>query len=47
MSLINKCVYISIGKKRFRESYGLYYEDVDVGDIIEHFDLACESEIIS
>lgn len=29
-------LYKKVGEKRYRETYGLYYEDFEVGDIFEH-----------
>lgn len=29
-------VYKQVGEKRYRESFGLYFEDFEVGDIFEH-----------
>lgn len=29
-------MYKQVGDKRYRESYGLYYEDFEVGDVFEH-----------
>ena len=28
--------YKKVGKNRYRETYGLYYEDFEVGDVFEH-----------
>ncbi|HLH75357.1 MAG TPA: MaoC/PaaZ C-terminal domain-containing protein [Candidatus Binataceae bacterium] len=29
-------MYKQVGDKRYRETYGLYYEDFEVGDVFEH-----------
>ncbi len=29
-------MYKEIGAKRYRETFGLYYEDFEIGDVIEH-----------
>lgn len=34
---MNKITYLKIGEQRYRESWGLYYEDFIIGDVIEHF----------
>lgn len=36
MSLETLRAYKKIGERRFREQHGLYYEDVVVGEIVEH-----------
>lgn len=34
--LEHKSAYIRIGARRYRETYGLYFEDFEVGDVLEH-----------
>jgi itaconyl-CoA hydratase len=29
-------MYKQVGERRFRETYGLYYEDFEIGDVFEH-----------
>jgi hypothetical protein len=29
-------VYRELGSKRFRETFGLCYEDLEIGDVFEH-----------
>ena len=29
-------MYKKVGEHRYRETYGLYYEDFEVGDVFEH-----------
>jgi itaconyl-CoA hydratase len=36
MSLEDIRAYKKVGERRFREALGLYYEDVEVGEIVEH-----------
>jgi len=35
--LIEVAAFKKIGEKRYRESFGLYYEDFEVGSTIEHY----------
>lgn len=34
--LESKSAYVKVGDQRYRESWGLYYEELNVGDVIEH-----------
>ena len=34
--LESKSAYLKIGDQRYRESWGLYYEEFNIGDVIEH-----------
>ncbi len=29
-------MYKKVGQKRYRETYGLYYEELEIGDVFEH-----------
>jgi itaconyl-CoA hydratase len=29
-------MYKQVGRKRYRETYGLYYEELEIGDVFEH-----------
>lgn len=32
----SKSAYVRVGDRRYRESWGLYYEEFTIGDVIEH-----------
>lgn len=34
--LDNKRAYIKVAEKRFRQTHGLYFEEFEVGDVLEH-----------
>jgi itaconyl-CoA hydratase len=34
--LESKSAYVKVGAQRYRESWGLYYEEFNIGDVIEH-----------
>lgn len=34
--LESKSAYVKLGDQRYRESWGLYYEEFNVGDVVEH-----------
>ena len=34
--LEDKSAYIKLGENRYRETYGLYFEEFEVGDVFEH-----------
>lgn len=34
--LESKSAYVKLGNQRYRESWGLYYEEFTVGDVVEH-----------
>jgi itaconyl-CoA hydratase len=34
--LESKSAYVKLGEQRYRESWGLYYEEFTVGDVVEH-----------
>jgi itaconyl-CoA hydratase len=34
--LDRKSAYIRVGDRRYRETYGLYFEEFEVGDVLEH-----------
>jgi itaconyl-CoA hydratase len=34
--LESKSAYVKVGEQRYRESWGLYYEEFNVGDVVEH-----------